>query len=197
METQTSGALMRAAETRISADEMARREQRARRSLARLDGVATLMDDAFEVPIVKWRVGLDPIIGMIPGGGDWASWFVSVYIFWEATRLGVPVKVLVAMAGNIGVDLLGGYVPVFGDAFDFAFKANRRNVDMLREYYGAPPEGELTESAPIRLDPKALAPREDNPVARYALFAVLASALLALASGPFVILYWIINGFGG
>ena len=193
MSTDDAGALTRT--TKISNEELARREKSATRSLARLDGVAALMDDAFEIPIVGYRVGLDPIIGLIPGGGDWASWFVSVYIFWEATRMGAPLKILVAMAGNIGVDLLGGYVPVFGDAFDFAFKANRRNVDMLREHYGAPKE--LSANMPVKLDPNALTRRGDNPVARYALFAVLATALLALASGPFLILYWVINGFGG
>ena len=189
METGATSAMTT---TRSSASDLAVREQRAKRALSRLDGLASLMDDAFEVPIVGWRIGLDPIIGMIPGGGDWASWFVSVYIFWEATRLGAPVKILMAMAGNIGVDLLGGYVPVFGDAFDFAFKANRRNVDMLREYYGAP--ADVTESTPVRLNESALVASKESAALRYGLFFVFALALLALASGPFLILYWIFNG---
>ena len=76
-------------------------------SLKRLDRIALLMDDQFEIPIIKKRIGLDPIIGLIPGGGDWVVWFVSVYVFWEAARLGAPLPLLVRMASNIAVDLLG------------------------------------------------------------------------------------------
>lgn len=159
-------------------------------SLKRLDRIALLMDDQFEIPIIKKRIGLDPIIGLIPGGGDWVVWFVSVYIFWEAARLGAPLAMLVRMASNIAVDLLGGYVPGVGDLFDAFFKANRRNVELLRGHFGARPE--LGAPLPAVLPERAL--ERSNPVARYAIGVGLTLALLALASGPVVLLYWMMSG---
>ncbi|MEM1349869.1 MAG: DUF4112 domain-containing protein [Myxococcota bacterium] len=161
------------------------------RAIARLDRVALLMDDQFELPIVKRRIGLDPVIGLIPGGGDWVVWFVSVYIFWEAMRLGAPAKLLLRMAANIGVDLLGGYVPVVGDLFDAAFKANRRNVELVRELFGAPKK--LGTKVPQELDPVALAKRDEARVQRAALALLMTLALLAVASGPLLLLYFLLH----
>ena len=151
------------------------------------------MDDQFELPLVRWRIGLDPIIGLIPGGGDWAMWCVSVYIFWEAARLGAPLGLLGRMAANIALDLLGGYVPAVGDLFDAAFKANRRNVELVRAHFGARPE--LGSPLPVKLPEGALEPRPR--AARYAVGALLTLALLALASGPVVLLYVWLGAGGG
>jgi hypothetical protein len=159
-------------------------------SLKRLDRIALLMDDQFEIPIIKKRIGLDPIIGLIPGGGDWVVWFVSVYVFWEAARLGAPLPLLVRMASNIAVDLLGGYVPGVGDVFDAFFKANRRNVELLRGHFGA--REELGAPLPAVLPERALA--NPNPVTRYAVGVGLTLGLLVIASGPIALLYWLMSG---
>lgn len=151
------------------------------------------MDDQFELPIIKYRVGLDPIIGLIPGGGDWVVWFVGVYIFWEAARLGAPLRLLLKMALNIAIDLLGGYAPVAGDLFDVIYKSNRRNVEMLRGYFGARPE--LGSPLPERLPEQALAPASvPTRVVRYGVVFGISALLLLLASGPIVLLYWLLQG---
>ncbi len=167
--------------------------QRVNAALRRLDRIAKLMDDQFELPLVKRRIGLDPIIGLIPGGGDWAVWFVSVYIFWEALRLGATKPLLIKMGVNIAVDLLGGYVPGVGDVFDAMFKANLRNVALIRAHFGGPTQPGAP--LPAVIPQAALEARRVRPVTRYALAALIISALLALASGPFVLLYLLLRSF--
>lgn len=162
------------------------------RSLKRLDALARLMDDQFEIPIVKVRFGLDPLIGMIPGGGDWATWLVGVYIFWEAARLGAPTRLLLIMAWHIGFDLLLGYAPGVGDVLDVIYRSNRRNVQLLRVHFGAAPE--LGSPLPVHLPKQALAAYNAPPWAKYALVATISLILLAIASGPFLILYFIFQG---
>lgn len=163
------------------------------RSLKRLDGLAHLMDDQFELPIIKTRIGLDPIIGLIPGGGDWVVWFVGIYIFWEAVRLGAPMHLLLRMASHIGVDLLGGYVPVVGDIFDVMYRSNKRNVELLRGHYGARPE--LGSPLPVTLPRRAIKSLERRgSVVRYGFAIGVSAALLAIASGPFLILYMLLHG---
>lgn len=160
--------------------------KRVTSAFKRLDHIARLMDDQFEIPLTGRRVGLDPIIGLIPGGGDWAVWFVSVYIFFEAARLGAPPRLLARMAANIAVDLLGGYVPVAGDLFDAVFKANMRNVLMLREYYGSTPE--LGAAFPDPL-PEHIRLRAPTPaLVRYGAWFTLSTLLLVIASGPIIFL---------
>ena len=165
------------------------------RALTRLDRIAHLMDDQFELPLIKRRVGLDPIIGLIPGGGDWVVWFVSVFIFLQAFKLGVPNRLLLQMALHIAIDLLGGYVPGVGDLFDAAYKANKRNVQLVRAHFGAAPE--LGSALPITLPERALARPSSSPAARYALIAALIVGLLILASGPFALLYLLVQGVRG
>lgn len=163
-----------------------------KRSLTRLDRLAHLMDEQFRVPIVGWRVGLDPIIGLIPGGGDWASWVAGVYIFWEALRLDIPRRLLVRMVANLTVDLVVGYIPGPGDIFDAAFKANRRNVDMLLSHYQIRRSGaqlNLPVELPARVDRATTGAR----LTRYALgfFAII--FLFAIAALPFFLLWWWLN----
>lgn len=102
--------------------------------LRRLDLVATLMDNRFRIPGTRWHFGLDGLVGMIPGIGDAAGAIVSGWIILEARRLGVPTPLLLKMLANLGIDMAVGAVPVLGDLFDFAWKANRRNVDLLRQH---------------------------------------------------------------
>jgi hypothetical protein len=100
-------------------------------TIRRLERLAHWLDDRYRLPGTGIRVGLDGIIGLIPGIGDAASGVLSAYIIYEARRLGVPNSVLAGMLGNFAVDFVVGAVPVFGDIFDIGWKANRRNVRML------------------------------------------------------------------
>lgn len=95
------------------------------------------MDNSIRLP-TGHRIGIDGIIGLIPGFGDLAGAVVSSYMLLSAYRLGVPKVVLGRMGVNIGVETIFGAVPVLGDLFDFVFKANARNYKLLETYLGAP-----------------------------------------------------------
>ncbi len=98
----------------------------------RLGRLASLMDDRYRIPGTKFRVGLDGIIGLVPGIGDTATSLVSAYILAECWRAGVSKTALAKMAGNIGVEFVIGLVPIAGDIFDMRFKANLRNIAIAR-----------------------------------------------------------------
>jgi hypothetical protein len=106
-----------------------------RRRLARL---AWLLDNAIEIPGTRFRVGLDPILGLIPGLGDLIGVLASSYIVREAARLGAPPSVLTRMAFNVAIDGLIGLVPFAGDVFDAVWKANQRNYALLEQYIEQP-----------------------------------------------------------
>lgn len=99
--------------------------------IARLRWLAAFLDDAIEIPGVKARVGWDAIIGLIPGVGDAVSMGLSLYIVYEARRLGTPRHVLAMMVANVAIDAAVGSIPALGDVFDMAFKANRRNLKLM------------------------------------------------------------------
>lgn len=99
----------------------------------RLARLAWMLDSSIRLP-GGFRVGLDGIIGLIPGIGDLIGAGLSSYIVVEAARLKVPFRVLARMGLNVLIELVVGIVPIFGDIFDFAFKANLRNVRLLNEY---------------------------------------------------------------
>lgn len=101
----------------------------------RLARLAWMLDSSIRLP-GGFRVGLDGIIGLIPGVGDLIGAGLSSYIVVEAARLKVPFRVLARMGLNVLIELVVGIVPIFGDIFDFAFKANLRNVRLLNEYLG-------------------------------------------------------------
>lgn len=101
------------------------------RTLRRLERLARLLDSEFRVPGIRFRFGLDGLIGLAPGVGDAVGLALSSYIVMEAWRMGVPPQVLVRMIANILIDSAVGAVPVAGDLFDFVWKANRRNIDLL------------------------------------------------------------------
>lgn len=111
-------------------------DERAEATLRRLDRFAHLLDDAFRIPLLGRRIGLDGIVGLVPGIGDAATALVALYPLIEARRLGAPTSLLLRMLANIGTDALLGVVPLAGDLLDFAFKANRRNVALLRRHLG-------------------------------------------------------------
>jgi hypothetical protein len=105
-------------------------------ALARLERFANLMDSAIDVPGTDFRLGLEPIVGLVPGVGDFASAIVSCYVPLEAIRLGASPELVFKMLFVILIDAALGSIPVFGDAFDALFKANKINVEMLEEYLG-------------------------------------------------------------
>lgn len=102
--------------------------------LDRIRWVAKLMDSAIEIPVIKQKIGLDSVVGLIPGVGDMATVIVSSYIVREAWQLGVPKHKIAQMVGNITLDSLIGIVPLLGDLFDMAFKANLKNVELLERH---------------------------------------------------------------
>lgn len=91
-----------------------------------------LLDEAFPIPGTRFRVGFDSLVGLVPGVGDGLTSVLSAYIVVQAARLGVPVPVLARMLLNVAVDGLVGTVPVLGDLFDAGWKANTRNLALLR-----------------------------------------------------------------
>jgi hypothetical protein len=107
----------------------------AERVLRRLEALGSLLDSRFRLP-GGFRFGLDPLIGLVPGVGDGISAILSLYIVLEAYRLGASRGALARMLLNIGLDLGVGIIPIIGDVADFAFKSNRRNLDLLRRHLG-------------------------------------------------------------
>jgi hypothetical protein len=107
------------------------------RVLERVQGLARLLDTSIALP-GGLRIGWDAVIGLIPGLGDGAGAVLSAYIVLQALRLGAPREVLTRMVGNVALEALVGAVPLFGDVFDAAFKANVRNVRLLEAHLAAP-----------------------------------------------------------
>lgn len=92
------------------------------------------MDNLVRVPGTQFRVGIDPLIGLIPGLGDTGAAMVSALALIQAARQGVPKIVLVRMSLNILLNQLIGIIPVFGDVFSFWFKSNARNYELIRKH---------------------------------------------------------------
>ena len=121
-------------------------EKRKRQGLEPLfKWIAFIMDEVIRVPGTKFRFGLDPLIGLIPGIGDTSSALVSAVALIQAVRLGVPRILLMRMGLNILVNEVIGVVPVVGDAFSFWFKSNARNYEILKTH-------RLGSSVPRRSD---------------------------------------------
>jgi len=111
------------------------REQR----VARLEVLAKLLDVAFILPGTKIRYGIDGIIGLIPIVGDLITTAIQLWLVREARALGAPWHLVARMLGNVALDGVIGIVPVVGDAFDVMFRANIRNVRMLRKWLDRQP----------------------------------------------------------
>jgi hypothetical protein len=102
--------------------------------LARLRRLAWLIDGVFSIPGTGFRFGLNSIIGLLPVGGDAVLGVISLYIIYEASRLGLPKHKLARMLANVGIEVIGGSVPILGDLFDMALKANLRNLAIINEH---------------------------------------------------------------
>ena len=106
-----------------------------RAALDRIDMLATLFDTAFILPGTNVRFGVESLMRLIPGIGDAVASVLSFYLLYEARRLGVPRLLFVRMVGNVMLEGVVGAVPLAGDAFDVFFRANRRNVALLRRHF--------------------------------------------------------------
>lgn len=103
--------------------------------LKHLDFLAKLMDSQFRIPGTPIRFGLDALIGLVPGAGDFTTFLISGYMVIILAQNGASGFVLARMALNIVLDASIGSIPVLGDVFDIAFKANNRNMKLLHEHY--------------------------------------------------------------
>ena len=109
------------------------------RALSEVEALAWLLDNSIPVPLTGGRrFGIDALIGLVPLVGDLASGGIGLFVIWRASRLGLPKIVLARMLANLGLDVVIGAIPVIGDAFDLWFKANMRNVGLLRRYLERP-----------------------------------------------------------
>jgi hypothetical protein len=102
--------------------------------LHRVQHLSRLLDDWLRIPGTRYRVGLDGLIGLVPGLGDVIGTLLSAYILFEAIQLGTPKTLLLRMVGNIALETLVGAIPILGDIFDIVWKANRKNADLLDAY---------------------------------------------------------------
>ena len=109
-------------------------EARQRATLSRLDKFSRFTDSSIGIPFTKFKIGAEAIIGLVPVVGDVAGLVLASYVLVEAQRAGASKGVKLKMLRNMGIDFVGGLLPVFGDAFDAIFKANTRNTRLLKNY---------------------------------------------------------------
>ena len=141
------------------------------RRLVALRRFAQLLDSAFVVPGTRYRIGLDPILGLVPGLGDLVSPLFAIGILWQAHDLGIPRIVQLRMIVNVGIDALIGALPFLGDLFDFVWKANDRNMMLLERH----------------------AMHTRRPAAGDWIFVGLSTlVIVAIAAIPFVIVAWMV-----
>jgi Domain of unknown function (DUF4112) len=103
-------------------------------SVARIAALAHLLDSAIPIPGTNRTIGIDAVLGLIPGVGDVVSAALSSYIIWEARQLGLPRWKIARMIGNVALDSTVGAVPLVGDLFDMAYKSNQRNLRIVVEH---------------------------------------------------------------
>lgn len=109
------------------------------RSLAEVQALAWLLDNSIRVPFTGGRrFGLDAVIGLVPGFGDLVSGALGLIVVWRASRMGVPRIVVARMLATTAVDIAIGVIPIIGDAFDLWFKANSRNLALMRRHLEEP-----------------------------------------------------------
>jgi hypothetical protein len=147
---------------------------------ARSRAIAHWLDDAFRIPGTRIRFGLDPVIGLIPGLGDVVGGLLSTYIVVEAVRANAPRALLIRMLANLGIDMVLAAIPFVGDLFDAGWKANSRNLSLLRRHIEQP---------------------EEAHVASRAFAALLIVGVLLVAAGTafvsFLTLRWLLEALGG
>ena len=110
-------------------------ERRNNVDLKRIDQLANFLDNTFKIPGTDKSFGIDPLLGFIPIAGDLVSYAMSMLLIYYSAKYGASGKVVTKMMGNVLVDFAVGKIPVLGIIFDFAYKANDRNVKLLKEHY--------------------------------------------------------------
>ncbi len=113
-----------------------KRREEAHRRLRR---IAKLMDSQIRVPVLGLRIGADAVLGLVPGIGDVISGAIGAYLIYEAQRLGIPRSALVRMVANVAFDTAIGAIPIAGDIWDFFFRSNDRNMQILARHLGGLP----------------------------------------------------------
>lgn len=122
----------------------------AREGLGEVETLAWLLDNSIPVPATGGRrIGIDALIGFVPVVGDLASAGIGLFVVWRASRLGVPGVVVARMLANSAIDLTVGAIPVVGDGFDMWFKANTRNLRLLRHHLESPGASTRRESVGV------------------------------------------------
>jgi Domain of unknown function (DUF4112) len=110
----------------------------APQKLDQLRTLSRILDSAVAIPGTRYRFGLDAVVGLVPGIGDAIGAIFSIYIIFQAARMGVPRITLARMIGNVAVDTLIGEIPILGDAFDVGFKSNIRNLTLIEQHVQRP-----------------------------------------------------------
>jgi hypothetical protein len=100
----------------------------------RLEAMETVLEKAITVPGINYKVGLDAILGLVPVLGDVITASMGAWLVWEGRNLGMSRFQLWRMAGNVGVDTAIGFIPFVGDAFDFVFRSNSRNLKIIKRF---------------------------------------------------------------
>jgi len=113
--------------------------------LARMHRLAWLLDNSIRVPGFNYRIGIDPLLGLLPGIGEAAGGVLSMYIIAEAVRGGLPRAIILRMVFNLAMEMVIGTIPLIGDLFDMTWKANLRNMRLV-ESYAARPQKSVTTS---------------------------------------------------
>ena len=116
----------------------------------RLQRIAKLMDSQIRVPVIGLRIGADAILGLVPGVGDILTGAIGAYLIYEAHRLGIPRSAVLRMVANIAFDTAIGTIPVAGDIWEFFFRANDRNMQILARHIGGLPVNVAYEDATKR-----------------------------------------------
>ncbi|MEM8677508.1 MAG: DUF4112 domain-containing protein [Cyanobacteria bacterium P01_G01_bin.67] len=143
--------------------------------LSKLRRISRLLDNAITIPGTKISFGLDPILGLLPGGGDTLTGGIAAYIVVEAARMGVSRQVLWKMVGNILIDSFAGTIPVVGDLFDVGWKANVKNIELLEQHL------DLAESS------------KSDKLFLFGLIILLALIVLGFATITFFTVTWFWN----
>ncbi|MGD1920931.1 MAG: DUF4112 domain-containing protein [Pleurocapsa sp.] len=133
----------------------------------KLRRISRVLDNAITIPGTKISFGLDPILGLLPGGGDTITGGLSAYIVVEAARMGLPREILGQMVGNILLDSFAGTIPILGDLFDVGWKSNVKNIELLEKHL------EISET------------KEANPLFIIALILLLIVIVLGFAAITF------------
>jgi hypothetical protein len=146
----------------------------------RIRSLSVLMDQSIVLP-TGYRIGLDPLLGLLPGVGDAVSTTISCYVVYEALLLGLPKRVVMRMISNVILDGLAGSVPVIGDIFDATWKANMRNLRLVEKHY----HPTMPQRSPRMIMFLMIAVAALIILTTGTLFYLMAKLILSLASGLF------------